>query len=74
MTHLTPLPDVDYSRFRFRSTLHLTNLSNADAGLYTCKVISRRHRDLSEKVFLFVRDLDHPAAMLVSVARQQAAT
>ena len=71
MTHLMPLPDVDYSRFRFRSTLHLSNLSHADAGLYTCKVISRRHADLAERVFLFVRDLEHPAAAPAEPAQSE---
>ena len=74
MTHLTPLADVDYSRFRFRSTLHLTNLSHVDAGLYTCKVISRRHSHLEKRVFLFIRDLDHPAAMLQSSSQEQEAS
>ncbi|XP_059078856.1 uncharacterized protein LOC131877251 [Tigriopus californicus] len=60
--------DIDYSRFRFYDTLMLTNLSHLHVGEYACS--SFGSIKLTERLFLFVKDQDHP----VSSPRKQGAT
>ena len=57
LPHLNLEADTAYSHFRRISTLVLANVSAGHVGEYRCQV---KRANKSKKVFLFVKDHDHP--------------